>query len=92
MRTLSGIAKEQNKFRGAEVANENDNQGFVELYDLTKKHAVARAPLAEIRFITRAGECIFISADGPGAWKSYTVVTVEYFLGCDQFTNERHHL
>ena len=70
------------------MAGENDNEGFVELYDLTNKQAVARAPLAEIRFMPRAGERIFISMGGPKDWMSYTVDTVEYFLGYDQSTNE----
>jgi hypothetical protein len=70
------------------MAAENDNEGFVELFDLVKKEAVARAPLAEIRFIPRAGERIFISVGGPKNWVSYTVVTVEYFLGYDPSTNE----
>ena len=70
------------------MAGENDNEGFVELYDLTKKQAVARAPLAEIRFMPRAGERIFIPVGGPKNWESYTVVTVEYFLGYDQSTND----
>jgi len=70
------------------MAGENDNEGFVELYDLTKKQAVARALLAEIRFMPRAGERIFISVGGPKDWESYTVVRVEYFLGYDQSTNE----
>jgi len=70
------------------MASENDNEGFLELYDLKTKRAVARAPLAEIRFIPRAGERIFISVGGPEDWDSYTVVTVEYFLGHDESTNE----
>jgi hypothetical protein len=70
------------------MAGENDNEGFVELDDLTKKQAVARAPLAEISFMPRAGERIFISAGGPKECESYTVVTVEYFLGYDRSTNE----
>jgi len=70
------------------MAAQNDGEGFVELYDLTKKQVVARAPLAEIRFMPRAGERIFISVHGPGDWDSYTVVTVEYFLGYDQSTGE----
>jgi hypothetical protein len=70
------------------MATENDNEGFLELYDLTTKQPVARAPLAEIRFMPRAGERIFISMGGPGGWESYTVVTVEYFLGYDQSTDE----
>jgi len=70
------------------MATENDNEGFLELYDLTKKQAVARAPFEQIRFMPRAGERIFISVGEPGQWESYTVVTVEYFLGYDQSTDE----
>ena len=70
------------------MASENDNEGFVELFDLTKKQVVARAPLAEIRFMPRAGERIFVPVKGPGNWESCTVVTVEYFLGYDESTNE----
>jgi hypothetical protein len=66
------------------MATENHNEGFVELYDVTKKQAVAREPLAEIKFMPRAGERIFIPLSGPGDWDSYTVLTVEYFLGYDQ--------
>jgi hypothetical protein len=46
------------------MASENDNAGFVELYDLTKKQMVVKTPLTEIRFIPRAGERIFISVRG----------------------------
>jgi len=70
------------------MATENDNEGFLELYDLTKKQVVARAPLAEIRFMPRAGERIFTSIRGPGDWDSYTVVTVEYFLGYEESSNQ----
>ena len=70
------------------MTRENDNEGFAELFDLTKKQVVARTPLAEIKFMPRAGERIFISVEGPGDWESYTVVTVEYFLGYDQSTDE----
>jgi hypothetical protein len=65
------------------MALESDNEGFVELYDLTKKQVVARTPLAEVRFMPRAGESIFISVHGPGDWDSCTVVNVEYFFGYD---------
>jgi hypothetical protein len=74
-------------FGGTEMAGKNDNEGFLELFDITKKQAVAKAPLAEIRFIPRAGERIFIPMEGPGDWESYTIVTAEYFLGYDQSTN-----
>jgi hypothetical protein len=67
--------------------DQNDNAGFVELYDLTKRQVVAKAPLTEIRFIPRAGERIFISVRGPRDWDSYTVMNVEYFLGYDESTN-----
>jgi hypothetical protein len=70
------------------MAEEKENEGFVELYDLTKKEVIARAPLAEVRFIPRAGERIFLSVGGPKDWESYSVVTVEYFLGYDQSTGE----
>jgi hypothetical protein len=70
------------------MATGNDNEGFVELFDVTKKQAVARAPLAEIKFMPRAGERIFIPVGEPGNWDSYTVLTVEYFLGYDQSTGE----
>lgn len=70
------------------MATENDNEGYLELFDLTKKQVVSKAPLAEIRFMPRAGERIFISVDGPGDWESYTVVTSEYFLGYDRSTNK----
>jgi hypothetical protein len=70
------------------MATENDNEGYLELFDLTKKQVVGRAPLAEIRFMPHAGERIFFPVDGPGDWESYTVVTAEYFLGYDQSTNK----
>jgi hypothetical protein len=70
------------------MTTENGNEPFVELFDLTKKQTVVKTPLAEIRFMPRAGERIFIPLDGPERWESFTVVTVEYFLGYDQSTNE----
>lgn len=54
------------------MARKNGSEGFIELYDLTKKQAVARAPLAEIGFIPRAGERIFLPVEVPGNWESYT--------------------
>ena len=65
-----------------------DAESYLELYDVVKKEKVAKASLAEIRFIPRAGERIFISHNGPGNWDSYTVVNVEYFLGYDPATGE----
>jgi hypothetical protein len=63
------------------MATEKANQSYLELYEVEKKEKVAEAPLAEIRFIPRTGERIFIPIKGPKHWGSYTVVAVEYFLG-----------
>ena len=67
---------------------EMENESYIELYDVAKKEKVAKAPLAEIRFIPRSGERIFISVHGKKDWISYTVVAVEYFLGHDESTSE----
>ncbi|MFZ2061929.1 MAG: hypothetical protein WAU82_13015 [Candidatus Binatus sp.] len=58
-----------------------DNESYLELFDVSKKKQVGKAPLASIRFIPRIGERIFLPLDRPGHWHSYTVVSVEYFLG-----------
>ena len=58
-----------------------ENEGFIELYDVTKNRSLAKAPIAKVRFIPRVGERIFVSIGGPGDWSSFTVVQVEYFLG-----------
>jgi hypothetical protein len=63
------------------MATEEADQSYLELYDVEKKEKVASAPLAGIRFLPRTGERIFIPVKGPGDWKSYTVVAVEYFIG-----------
>jgi len=70
------------------MAVQNEDEGYLELYDVAKKEKVAKAPLAEIRFIPRTGERIFIPLRAPGDWDSYTVVAVEYFLGYDPLTGE----
>ena len=61
------------------MAAEKTKQSYLELYDVAKKQKVAEAPLADIRFIPRTGERIFIPLKGH--WDSYTVAAVEYFLG-----------
>ncbi len=58
-----------------------DNESYLELFDVSKKTQVGKAPLASIRFMPRVGERIFLPLDEPGHWNSYTVVSVEYFLG-----------
>ena len=57
------------------------NQSYLELFDVSKKTQVGKAPLASIKFMPRVGERIFLPLDEPGNWDSYTVVAVEYFLG-----------
>jgi hypothetical protein len=63
------------------MATKKDDESYVELYDVAKKEKVAKAPLADIKYIPRTGERIFIRLSGPKDWSSYTVVAVEYFLG-----------
>jgi hypothetical protein len=60
-----------------------EHEGFIELYDLTKKTVVSKLPLAHVKFIPRVGERVLISPTGPGDWESYKVVDVEYFLNYD---------
>ena len=74
--------------RMEKMPTKKDTESYLELYDVAKKEKVAKAPLAEIKFIPRTGERIFISHRGPGDWDSYTVVAVEYFLGYDPSTGE----
>lgn len=70
------------------MAAEHESQSYLELYDLAAKKKVVTTPLAEIRFIPRVGERVFISVKGPGDWNSYTVMAVEYFLGYEPGTGE----
>jgi hypothetical protein len=58
-----------------------EKQSYVELFDVSKKSQVARAPLASISHMPRTGERIFLPLHQPGDWEAYTVVAVEYFLG-----------
>jgi hypothetical protein len=62
-------------------------EAYVEIYDVAKEQVVAKAPLAEIKFMPRTGERIFIPK-GPGDWHSYTIAAVEYFLPEDQASRE----
>ena len=70
------------------MASNKKEESYLELYDLARKEKVAKAPLAEIKFVPRTGERIFIPLKGPRDWDSYTVVAVEYFLGYDPSTGE----
>jgi len=70
------------------MASKKQPESCLELYDVATKEKVAEAPLAEIRFIPRNGERIFIPLQGAGDWKSFDVISVEYFLGYDRSTGE----
>lgn len=70
------------------MASNKEEESYLELYDLARKEKVAKASLAEIKFVPRTGERIFIPLKGPRDWDSYTVVAVEYFLGYDPLTGE----
>ena len=63
-------------------------QNYLELFDVSKKAAVAKAPLAAISHLPRTGERIFLPVHRPGDWEAYTVVAVEYFVGGEPVTNE----
>jgi hypothetical protein len=43
-----------------------DNETYLELFDVSKKTQVGKAPLASIRFMPRIGERIFLPLDEPG--------------------------
>jgi hypothetical protein len=63
-------------------------QSYLELFDVSKKTAVARAPLTEISHLPRTGERIFLPLHRPGDWEAYTVVAVEYFVGGEPVASE----
>ena len=58
-----------------------NNETYLELFHVSRKTQVGKAPLASIRFMPRIGERIFLPLKEPEHWVSYTVVSVEYFLG-----------
>jgi hypothetical protein len=60
-----------------------ENEGFLELYDLTTKTVVSTVPLTHLKFMPRVGERVLISPTGAGDWRSYKVLDVEYFLNYD---------
>ena len=60
-----------------------ENEGFIELFDVTTKTLVSKAPLSHLKFVPRAGERVLITPTGPGDWRSYKVLDVEYFLNYD---------
>jgi hypothetical protein len=70
------------------MASKKDDESCLELYDVATKKKVAEAPLAQIKFLPRAGERIFMPLQEAGDWKSFDVISVEYFLGYDRTTGE----
>jgi hypothetical protein len=78
--------KNKNSEDGRMISKTAD-ESCLELYDVATKEKVAEAPLAKIKFVPRAGERIFIALQG-GDWKSFDVISVEYFLGYDRSTGE----
>jgi hypothetical protein len=73
------------------MSEPQQNQSYLELFDISKKQSVAKAPLAAIHHLPRTGERIFIPLHQPGDWEAYTVVAVEYFLGGTQPASPRPH-
>ncbi len=70
------------------MASKKADESCLELYDVATKEKVAEVPLAKIKFVPRAGKRIFIALQGAGDWKSFDVISVEYFLGYDRSTGE----
>jgi hypothetical protein len=62
------------------MAEAVQKESYLELFDVSKKAQVAKAPLASITHMPRAGERIFLPHHQPGEWNAYTVVAVEYFI------------
>jgi len=62
------------------MSESDQEQNYVELFDISKKSPVATAPLATISHLPRVGERIFLPLNQPGDWEAYKVVAVEYFL------------
>ncbi|MBV8054096.1 MAG: hypothetical protein JO071_02515 [Deltaproteobacteria bacterium] len=56
-------------------------QNYLELFDISKKTAIAKVPLAAISHLPRTGERIFLPLHRSGDWEAYTVMAVEYFVG-----------
>jgi len=81
-------AERLSKLEDCVMALKQEDESYLELFDVARKEKVAKAPLADIRFVPRTGERIFIPLQGPGDWDSYTVVAVEYFLGYNPSTGE----
>jgi hypothetical protein len=63
-------------------------QNYIEMFDITTNKSVARAPLAAISHLPRTGERIFLPLHRPGDWEAFTVVTVEYFVGGEPLTSD----
>ncbi len=70
------------------MAEFDQEQKYVELFDISKNTPVAKAPLAAISHLPRTGERIFLPIQRPGNWEAYTVKTVEYFLGGEPLPSE----
>jgi hypothetical protein len=66
------------------MSESQQNPSYVELFDISKKQSVAKAPLAGIPHLPRKGERIFLPLHQPGDWEAYTVLAIEYFLGGKQ--------
>lgn len=66
----------------------DENDSYLELFDVAKKAQLGKRLLSQIRFIPRIGERIFFPVHGSGDWIAYTVVSVEYFLRYNPSTEQ----
>jgi len=70
------------------MAELQQDQNYVEMFDISKKKTVARAPLAAISHLPRTGERIFLPLHRLGDWEAYTIIEVEYFVGGEPLPSE----
>jgi len=62
------------------MSEPEQEQSYVELFDVSKNAPIAKAPLAGITHLPRAGERIFLRHPITGDWEAYIVMNIEYFL------------
>ncbi len=85
---MLGALRDRANLEDGDMASKKNDESYLELYDVAEKEKVAKTPLADIKYIPRSGERIFIPLNGPKDWSSYTVVAVEYFLGYEPSSGE----
>ena len=66
------------------MPDNDQDQSYLELFDVSQDAPVGRVPLANISHMPRTGERIFLPLHQDRNWTAYKVVAVEYFLATSQ--------